>query len=76
MRRPGRETPPTAPAADGAEQLVADGHFTAIKLRLGHANFAQDIAAARAVKKRVGDGITVMCDFNQCLTVAEAIARG
>ena len=55
---------------------MADGHFTAIKLRLGHADFAQDIAAARAVKKRVGDGITVMCDFNQCLTVAEAIARG
>jgi hypothetical protein len=45
---------------------VADGHFTAIKLRLSHADFAQNIAAARAVKKRVGDGITI----------AEAIACG
>ncbi len=30
----------------------------------------------RAVKKRVGERIVLMCDFNQRLSVAEAIARG
>src|SRR4029453_14551956 len=37
---------------------------------------AQDLAAARAVKKRVGDRISVMSDFNQRLSVNEAILRG
>lgn len=63
-------------AADDAEKLVAEGNFKAIKLRVGRDDFSQDVAAARAVKKRVGDGITLMCDFNQRLTVAEAIERG
>ncbi len=63
-------------AADDAEKLVAEGNFNAIKLRVGRDDFSQDIAAARAVKKRVGDGINLMCDFNQRLSVAQAIARG
>jgi mandelate racemase len=62
--------------ADDAEALVADGGFRAIKLRVGRDDPADDLAAVRAVKKRVGDGIIVMCDFNQRLTVNEAIARG
>src|SRR5437867_1916678 len=33
-------------------------------------------AKLRAVKKRVGDKVTVMCDYNQRLTVNEAIRRG
>ncbi|MSQ58583.1 MAG: mandelate racemase [Betaproteobacteria bacterium] len=67
--------PPESAASD-AEKLVAEGNFKAIKLRVGRDDFSQDVAAARAVKKRVGDGITLMCDFNQRLTVAQAIARG
>ena len=62
--------------ADDAEALVAEGNFRAIKLRVGRENPADDVAAARAVKKRVGDRITVMCDFNQRLTVNDAIERG
>ena len=34
------------------------------------------MAAVRAVKDAVGPGVTLMCDFNQALTVAEAIRRG
>jgi mandelate racemase len=67
--------PPDA-VADDAELLVAEGNFRAIKLRVGRDDFAQDLAAVRAVKRRIGDGITLMCDFNQKLTVAEAIQRG
>jgi mandelate racemase len=58
-----------------AEQLVAEG-FSAIKLRLGRPAAAADIEALRAVKKAIGPKVTLMVDFNQALTVAEAIRRG
>src|SRR5207344_2241275 len=58
-----------------AEQLVADG-FSAVKLRLGRPTASADIDALRAVKKAIGPKVTLMVDFNQGLTVAEAILRG
>jgi mandelate racemase len=67
---------PVERVADEAEQLVAEGNFSAVKLRIGRDDPAQDLAAARAVKKRVGDKISVMSDFNQRLSVNEAILRG
>ena len=67
---------PVETLADEAEALVAEGGFSAIKLRVGRDDPAEDLAAVRAVKKRVGDTIAVMCDFNQRLTVNEAILRG
>ena len=67
---------PVETLADEAEALVAEGGFSAIKLRVGRDDPAEDLAAVRAVKKRVGDSITVMCDFNQRLSVNEAILRG
>ena len=60
--------------ADEAEALLAEG-FRAIKLRVGRDDFAQDLAAVRAVKQRIGDRATLMCDFNQRLTVNEALRR-
>jgi mandelate racemase len=67
---------PVEVLADEAEALVAEGGFSAIKLRVGRDDPAEDLAAVRAVKKRVGEKITVMCDYNQRLTVNEAILRG
>ncbi|HYL18922.1 MAG TPA: enolase C-terminal domain-like protein [Burkholderiales bacterium] len=67
---------PVEKVADDAEQLVAEGNFSAVKLRIGRDDPAQDLAAARAVKKRVGDRISVMSDFNQRLSVNDAILRG
>src|ERR1700687_904098 len=67
---------PVETLADEAEALAAEGGFSAIKLRVGRDDPAADLAAVRAVKKRVGDRITVMCDYNQRLTVNEAILRG
>ena len=58
-----------------AVELVEEG-FRAVKLRLGRPGAAQDIEALRAVKKAIGPGITLMVDFNQGLSVAEAIRRG
>ncbi len=66
---------PVEGLAEEAEALLAEG-FTAVKLRLGRDDFAQDLAAVRAVKRRIGERATLMCDFNQRLTVQEAIRRG
>ncbi|MCC6778500.1 MAG: mandelate racemase [Hyphomicrobiales bacterium] len=65
---------PEAVAAE-AEKLLAGG-FRAIKLRLGYATLAEDLAALRAVKRRVGDGVAVMVDYNQALGLAAARERG
>jgi len=66
---------PLAPLAKEAEALVKEG-FSAVKLRLGRPDAKDDLAALRAVKKAIGPGITLMCDFNQGLTVNDAILRG
>jgi len=58
-----------------AEELVAEG-FSAVKLRLGRPEAKADIEALRAVKKAIGPGVTLMVDFNQALTAAEAVRRG
>ena len=63
------------PLVREAEQLVKEG-FSAIKLRLGRPDAAADLEALRAVKKAIGPKVTLMVDFNQALTVAEAIRRG
>ena len=64
-----------APAlADEAEQLLAGG-FRALKLRLGYPTLAEDISALHAVKKRVPEAIRIMVDFNQALSVEEALVR-
>jgi mandelate racemase len=66
---------PPQKLADEAERLLAGG-FTAMKLRLGYRTLAEDIAALHAVRKRVPAGTLIMVDYNQALTVAEALARG
>jgi len=61
--------------ASEAERLL-DGGFRAIKLRLGYPTLREDIAAVRAVRQRVGDGIHVMVDYNQALSLDDALERG
>jgi mandelate racemase len=58
-----------------ASELVAEG-FRAVKLRMGRADARQDLHMLRAVKNEIGPEITLMVDFNQALSVAEAIRRG
>jgi mandelate racemase len=58
-----------------ASELVQEG-FRAVKLRMGRPEAKADIAALRAVKKQIGPDVTLMVDFNQALSVAEAIGRG
>jgi mandelate racemase len=63
-----------ARAADEAQALVAEG-FGAIKIRLGYPSLAHDLEVVRAVRGAVGDGVELMSDYNQSLSVAEALQR-
>lgn len=60
-------------AAVEAKELAAG--FTAIKVRLGYDDAATDLAVVRAVRGAVGPGVTLMSDYNQGLSVAEAVHR-
>ncbi len=62
--------------ADEAETLLAMGGFRAVKLRLGYPTLQQDIAAVHAVRKRIGDDPALMVDYNQALSLEDALVRG
>jgi mandelate racemase len=61
-------------AAHEAVELL-DGGFEAIKVRLGYATLAEDVAVVRAVRKAAGPAVALMVDYNQSLHVPEAIRR-
>jgi mandelate racemase len=68
---------PTAPdglAAEAAE-LVAEGGFTALKLRLGREKLGDDLAAIAAVRQAAGPDVKLMVDFNQGLSLGDALLR-
>jgi mandelate racemase len=66
---------PPEQLADEAEKLLAGG-FRAVKLRLGYPTLKDDLVALDAVKKRLGSEIAVMVDYNQALSLAQALERG
>jgi mandelate racemase len=55
---------------------LLEGGFGAVKLRLGYPTFAEDLAAVRAVRERLPQGVELMVDYNQALSVEEALERG
>jgi len=62
-------------AADEAQALL-EGGMQAVKLRLGYATLAQDLAVTRAVRERLPDAVELMVDYNQALSRQEALLRG
>ena len=66
---------PAKALAKEAVELVEEG-FGAVKLRLGRPQAKDDLEALRTVKKALGPQVTLMVDFNQGLTVAQALERG
>lgn len=60
--------------ADEAAEVVATG-ARAVKVRVGHPNVRQDLDVIRSVRESVGKAVELMIDYNQCLTVPEAIRR-
>jgi mandelate racemase len=63
-----------AGAAAEAQELVALG-FNAIKVKVGRSDLAADLDTIRAVRAAIGASAHLMVDYNQSLSVAEAIAR-
>jgi mandelate racemase len=55
---------------------LLEGGFKAVKLRLGRATLEGDIAAVRVVRKCLPAGVELMVDYNQALSVADALERG
>jgi mandelate racemase len=64
-----------APAALAAEAEKLARGFNAVKLRLGYPSLKEDLAAVQAVRRRIPNA-AIPVDYNQALTVAEALERG
>jgi mandelate racemase len=64
-----------AAAGDEALELIAEGGFAALKVRVGRDRAADDVAAIRAVREAVGGQVTLVADYNQGLTLDEALSR-
>jgi mandelate racemase len=80
----GRAQPVTAYAAlrtMGAKSAAAEAGeaaargFGGVKLKVGAGDLAQDLTAIRAVRSAIGDDIGLMVDYNQSLSVDEALLR-
>jgi mandelate racemase len=61
--------------AEDAAALAAEGGFSGLKLRLGRERLADDQAAIAAVRETVGAETKLMCDFNQGLSLGDALVR-
>jgi len=66
--------PPDA-VADEARELLAEGGFAGLKVRVGRDDPAADLAAVRAVREAAGAGVTLVVDYNQGLNLAEGLRR-
>ena len=64
-----------AALADEAAELVEEGGFTALKLRLGRERLADDLRSIETIREAVGADVTLMTDFNQGLSLGDALRR-
>ncbi len=64
-----------AKLASEAADLVAEGGFKGLKLRLGRDRLSDDLAAIREVRNGAGADSLLMVDFNQGLALGDALRR-
>jgi mandelate racemase len=55
---------------------AAEAGFRAVKTKIGYSTLAEDLRVIRSMRRAVGEGFGIMVDYNQSLTVNEAIHRG
>jgi len=55
---------------------AAEAGFTAIKTKIGYPTLDEDIMVVREIHRATDGRLSVMVDYNQSLTVPEAIRRG
>ena len=60
--------------ADLAQEAIEAG-YGGVKCKIGHPNPANDMAVIKRLRKVCGDDFPIMGDFNQALSVPEAIQR-
>jgi mandelate racemase len=65
----------TAELGEEAAALAAEGGFRGLKLRLGRERLQDDLEAIRRVRESVGADMKLMVDFNQGLTLGDALHR-
>ena len=65
---------PKAVAAEAIE-LLDEGGFRALKLRLGRGRVQDDLATLQATREAIGEDVALMVDFNQGLHLGEALQR-
>jgi mandelate racemase len=66
---------PLETLAKEAEELMAEGGFAGLKLRLGRERIEDDLAAIRLVREILGTDGHIMSDFNQGLSLGDALQR-
>jgi len=66
---------PPEKTAEEALELLDEGGFTALKVRVGRDRAADDVAAVRRVRAAVGDEVMLVADYNQGLSLGEALDR-
>ena len=58
-----------------AAALVGEGGFRGLKLRLGRERLEEDLQVIRVVREAVGREVKLMVDFNQGLSLGDALHR-
>lgn len=53
----------------------AERGIKGVKAKIGYPDVREDVAVVRAMRRAVGDGVSLMVDYNQSLTPTEAIER-
>ncbi len=66
---------PADTLAEEATELIEEGGFDALKIRIGRPDAREDLRAIRNVREAVGPDRCIMADFNQSQRTAEAIER-
>jgi L-alanine-DL-glutamate epimerase-like enolase superfamily enzyme len=66
---------PLAEMVDRSIEAVERDGFTALKLKVGKPDAAEDVERVAKVREAVGNRVTLMIDANQSWTIDEAIAR-
>jgi len=65
--------------ADGSARVAAEWverGFKGVKAKIGYPDVREDVEVVRAMRRAVGDGVSLMVDYNQSLAPTDAIERG
>jgi mandelate racemase len=60
--------------AEEARGAIGSG-FGAVKARIGHPAADRDVEVVRAVRSAIGESVDLMVDYNQVLSVPDAVSR-